>query len=434
VRIAKLAGGDADPRCQLCLSADGTLEHRRSCPATLLTTDDGRWPSPEPAAAALIDRLDAGRRRLLETRGWFTLNVRIPRQDPVGWFSWGQGLPDADLSGATFYIDGSLIDGQGSACCRTGFAIVVVDAAGELIAYAQGAPPGWVRSSPAAEAWALAMALRAVPSPPSVVTDCLGLIDTLARGKRVATAAGRPLARIWNMIFDALDGEVPQDYIHRRFRWMSSHQSMASIGRSCLSDGSLLSATDWRANRLVDALAKLAAMRNRVPKGLRDLLETAGRAVEHSAAVLGAVTFAANNHQTSELLPDGTYTLARRRDANPPAFENTSGRVARRKGPKATDGAQPPPAQLQTAQQQTAHAPEPSFSAAAFAKGKAARAREARQGREDAAQARFAESWLADRAAAADPTPAPPLDARGRLEALRRRVADKAACRDGDPY
>jgi len=430
VRIAKLAGGDADPRCQLCLSADGTLDHRRSCPATLMTTEGGCWPSPEPAAAALVGRLDVGRRRLLETRGWFTLNMRIPRQDPVGWFSWIQELPDVDLDGATFYIDGSLIDGQGSACSRTGFAIVVVNADGELIAYAQGAPPGWVRSSPAAEAWALAMALKAVPSPPSIVTDCLGLIDTLARGKRVATAAGRPLARIWNMVFDALDGEVPQDYIHRRFRWMSSHGSMASIGRSCLSDGSLVSATDWRANRLVDAFARLAAMRNRVPKGMRDLLEAAGKAVEHSAAVLGAVTFAANNYQTSELLPDGTYAQARRRDACPPAFENTSGRAARRRGPQTADDAQPqaahPPPQPSRDQRPT----EQPFSAAAFAKGKAGRAREARQERDDAAQARFAESWLADRAAAPSAAPAQASDARSRLEALRRRVADKAAQRD----
>ena len=41
--------------------------------------------------------------------------------------------------------------------------------------------------------------------------------------------------------------------------WMPAHQTSAAIGVQTLSNGDKLSATDWRANRLVDALAKQAA-------------------------------------------------------------------------------------------------------------------------------------------------------------------------------
>ena len=154
------------------------------------------------------------------------------------------------------------------------------------------------------------------------------------------------------------------------------------------------------------------------------MLEAAGKAVEHSAAVLGAVTHTANNFQVSAQLADGAYCLTRHRDACPPAFENTSGRAARRRERRETDDAGTPqrPAQ-RPAQEQLLSA------TAAFAKGKAERAHAARQGRDDAAQARFAEAWLADRAAAKPSAAAPAQTARERLEALRRRVAEKAATR-----
>ena len=76
---------------------------------------------------------------------------------------------------------------------------------------------------------------------------------------------------------------------------------------------------DWRANRLVDALAKLAAASRQAPRGIIRLLESGKAAVRHGAALLGAVTHAANNHKLQMQRPDGTWGTRTIRDAQQPA-------------------------------------------------------------------------------------------------------------------
>ena len=84
------------------------------------------------------------------------------------------------------------------------------------------------------------------------------------------------------------------------------------------SNGKLLTGVDWRANRLVDALAKNAAATVRAPREVRCLLESGKAAVKHDAAMLAVVTHCANNHKVPVQRPDGTWGTRVTRDAQQP--------------------------------------------------------------------------------------------------------------------
>jgi hypothetical protein len=151
--------------------------------------------------------------------------------------------------------------------------------------------------------------------PPQLRTDCQCLLTTASEGAAQATAASRPLARIWNLIATSLDGEIEKIVVQGALVWMPAHQPLSAIGNAELSNGKRLTGVDWRANRLVDALAKQAADTMRLPRAVRCLLESGQAAVKHYAAVLGFVTHAANNHMTTFHRPDGTMGTRIIRDA-----------------------------------------------------------------------------------------------------------------------
>ena len=87
---------------------------------------------------------------------------------------------------------------------------------------------------------------------------------------------------------------------------MPAHGAVHTIGNVLKSYGCPITAIDWRANRLVDALAKAAARETRVHPAAMKLASTAARLMEYSAARAGAVTFAANNYKVQRLNVDGT--------------------------------------------------------------------------------------------------------------------------------
>ena len=72
--------GITDSRCQLCMQAVGTLEHRFSCASA--TPSEG-WPGPPKAAIHLLGRLSARRKNLLSTRGLLVLRLPAPIIDAV---------------------------------------------------------------------------------------------------------------------------------------------------------------------------------------------------------------------------------------------------------------------------------------------------------------------------------------------------------------
>jgi len=248
---------------------------------------------------------------------------------------------DVDVASCVWYLDGSLLDGEWVDYRATGFGLAVVALDGGLVAFGRGCPPGWCTTAAAAEAWALATALTLSPFPPQLRTDCQALLTTAEEGAHKALGANRPLARAWAVIAAALDGDLANLTREKKLVWLPAHQTTAAIGERLLSNGRLFSAIDWRANRLVDALAKKAAAERQAPAAITRLLGSAKAAVRHAAALLGEVTHAANNHRTNVTGPDGSVHVKVVRDAMPkPARGDGATREQRRMPPP------PAPAEL----------------------------------------------------------------------------------------
>ena len=87
---------------------------------------------------------------------------------------------------------------------------------------------------------------------------------------------------------------------------MPAHLSRLAAASRLKSDGSQVTMLEWRANRLVDALAKLGAQLHRLPARLVQDVNSALAALEHAAALLGVVTRASNVHTVSVTRPGGT--------------------------------------------------------------------------------------------------------------------------------
>ena len=73
----------------------------------------------------------------------------------------------------------------------------------------------------------LYVVLSMCSSLPKVVTDCLGNRRTLMEGREVATAASRPLARVWNAIFACCEDALLQE-LDGMLTWGPAHTSWAS--------------------------------------------------------------------------------------------------------------------------------------------------------------------------------------------------------------
>ena len=213
-----------------------------------------------------------------------------PNQEAFNWLAGGTDIPQ----GATWYIDGSLFDEARSFARRTGFGVVVVSEAGQLVACGNGIPPAWVKDAAGAELWAFYVVLRMNAEVPRVVTDCLGILEALRGSPQNAAGPSKMLARTWGMIASTLDGSFYDARV--RTVWMPAHQPSRAIGCVKDSNGKPITSIMWRANRLVDVLAKNAASKDRLPKWVVCKAANAAKLVQHHAARIGYVTHAANNH------------------------------------------------------------------------------------------------------------------------------------------
>ena len=182
---------NADNRCQLCLAEPGTLEHRLACTCTM--PPEG-WPRDPPKAELAIQRVGQIRAKTLRTRGLLVLRLPSPQPLREGWFKWlvAPGPESDEL--CTWYLDGSMHDGDWVDYRAAGFGIVVVAPDRSLLAYGLGVPPGWCKTAAAAEAWALHIALLESAFPPKLRTDCLSLLSTAQEGATQATGPAKPLA------------------------------------------------------------------------------------------------------------------------------------------------------------------------------------------------------------------------------------------------
>ena len=303
-----------DKQCQLCHDALGTIEHRFECRTTV---PDGGWPCPPKKAELAVRTLSAYRLRLLRTRGILVLRVPVHRPKQSGEFLWllEPNLNDPAISDAIWYFDGSMLNGKWLPIRATGFGIAIVSAAGKLLGCGRGTPPHWCSTAAAAEAWALQFVLLLVPFPPQMRTDCQALLATLQQPVQNATAASRQLARIWVTVASALGGCFKSFAGANQLVWMPAHTGTSSVGEVKLSNGVRLSMVDWRANRLVDALAKMSAFEAQcIPAALK-LIASSDEAVRYAAQLLGRVTHAANHHKVAIMDDKGNVMHKICRDA-----------------------------------------------------------------------------------------------------------------------
>ena len=166
------------------------------------------------------------------------------------------------------------------------------------------------------------------------------------------------LARVWSNIACALDWKIEQLVSTKTLVWMPAHLTDAAIGNISKSNRKLVTATDWRANRLVDGLAKHAAAQGAAPKSSTALIESAESLVKHAAAQLAVATFNANNHQVPKVKPDGTVTYCTIRDAQPaPTGAKNKGLLPLRVPPRLLHPRPLPPLQAMTVQPAATAAP-----------------------------------------------------------------------------
>jgi len=271
-RVAQLSEDGAPTECQICGQGLGNLMHRFECRALM---PEAGWPQPSAAVDKFLTALDRDRRELLFTRGLLVVSMELPLRSEDGWWRWPMPLPPEVPDDAVWYIDGSLLDGPRDVLSRCGSAVVVVSQTGALLAYGLGVPPSWVRSASMAELWAFLMVLRVTPAMPMVITDCLNIPQTLARGLDAACGPTRPQARLWRLVGHNLDFHCPPELVEQRLLWMPSHTTRATLGTTQRSDGRPVTLRDWRSNRLADGLAKLAVHTQRLQQGTRDYLRIA---------------------------------------------------------------------------------------------------------------------------------------------------------------
>jgi len=187
-RAAVPAWGIEDLNCQLCHQQPGTLLHRWCCDATRPLEG---WPVAPSRVMLVTDRIRQDRRQLLQTRAMLALRLPQPPKRLSEWFTWHLSPPET-IGDSTWYLDGSMLDGDWPDYRAVGFAIVVVSSSGNLLAYGNGCPPNWCCTAAAAETWALFVALSCCPFPPSIRTDCLALLHAAEGGLARATSAQRP--------------------------------------------------------------------------------------------------------------------------------------------------------------------------------------------------------------------------------------------------
>ena len=93
-------------------------------------------------------------------------------------------------------MDGSLLDNDvryEGWCAALGWAFVVLDPDGQVVAAAMGCPPAWVDSIYGAELWALLkVAEVAMPSGVDVLADCQSVQVDSSRGIKSATGRHSP--------------------------------------------------------------------------------------------------------------------------------------------------------------------------------------------------------------------------------------------------
>ena len=162
VRRAAIWSWVVDRRCQLCLDAEGTLEHRRNCEATRPAAG---WGDQPLRVAAFCCGLSVTRQSLLRTRALLAVTLPAAPILDLPRCRWLTAEPDTTDEGLTWYTDGSVVHAMWEHFTVAACAIVVVNPDGVLVAVAEALLPTKVRTSPAAETNAIALVVGLIPTP-----------------------------------------------------------------------------------------------------------------------------------------------------------------------------------------------------------------------------------------------------------------------------
>ena len=284
------------PWCALCLWHGilkvGHLLHRiYECPYV-----QGRASAtmPHEVQAKWAARSKGGRGGLghgemaMEWERGLVLEQKVGRRPPQETFRW-VSEPSEMFGNVNVYMDGSMYDGFDDRLAVFGWAFVIVKE-GKVVGSARGNPPPHVRSIPAAEAWALAMAVgHADVATSRFLTDCKSVRDTARAGMKRATAAGKIHARTWNITFARTDGEKPN------VEWIPAHLTESHVGVATIGDGTKLTREQWVMNMIVDEYAKAAAKEVRRPREEVQGVLRRMRQVAIGAAWIARAMHVANN-------------------------------------------------------------------------------------------------------------------------------------------
>ena len=275
----------------------GTLWHRIwDCPChSSLRTKFAPVHLPESVRQAL----SAGEKKLLCHGLLLDKYAEVPPPSSEATFQWVKwpevSIGELETGTYAVYTDGSRLDTEVKCLSRCGWSFVVADFDGGLIASAHGLPPSWCDTITATEAWALHQALGVISYSSSFYTDCRPCVTLLQTPRHEATAADRPLARVFNLLHDHLDSGLSSNQV----RWMPAHCSRTMVGVAKKSDGTVLTQIDLELNSLADWLAKSAVGFHRVPVETRDRVMLQERVALDLAKWVGIVTFSANHFEGS---------------------------------------------------------------------------------------------------------------------------------------
>ncbi len=255
----------------------------------------------------------------------------VPSPSAQESFSWIVRPPHGTAR-ARFYTDGSRLDGPTALLARNGWAFVAIDNDGEVVASARGVPPPWIVDIPGTEAWALLQAAMVAEPGSDYRLDCLPCVDAIKSGKAWATSAARPLARVFNLLFSAIDDTPPEAFV-----WMPSHCGVDEVGRVRIGDGTMLSEIDRISNDLADTHAKEAVEEHRVPEEIRQRVRDEARRVREIAMWLGRVTCLAGGDKDGGRRRDSEASRRRaghRRDRGRVRKDARGQQAALRPGPR----------------------------------------------------------------------------------------------------
>ena len=164
-------------------------------------------------------------------------------------FNWLIPPPSDGLDQGFVYADGSRLFAEhkySGLLARQGWACVVINSLGAVVAAASGTTPRWAKGIYAAELWALLQATLCTTPGSIYHVDCQSVQKGANKGTLWAASAARRFSRGWIPLSAARD-DAAHDVL-----WMPAHLGDNSAGNRTLSNGRPLHKVDIAANALAD--------------------------------------------------------------------------------------------------------------------------------------------------------------------------------------